>query len=122
MSERCIKCGPVSPNDTYVAIGNIKRHRHPCDGQILEQEPQSSEPQQARERIAELENIMREIGGENPCFCQLKIGHPLYKEHSTTCQKARKLLAEGENFGAPSGFDAPENYPADLDEQKEYSI
>jgi hypothetical protein len=43
--KRCIKCGPVSPNECYMAIGNVERHNHPCDGQILSEQPLSELPE-----------------------------------------------------------------------------
>lgn len=40
--SKCMKCGPVDEAETYIAIGNVRRHSHPCDGQIVEDDTRPS--------------------------------------------------------------------------------
>jgi len=43
---------------------------------------------------SELLEALEAIGGEQGCFCDMKIGHPLAHGHSDECSKARAAIAK----------------------------
>ena len=52
------------------------------------------------ERLKPLASILELLAGSNePCICGVKIGNPMYKDHSSLCKRVRELLATKEPAG-----------------------